>query len=480
MACIYGVVFGAPEPAGWYAGDIHVHRSCGGSPTALSELKNAMETNQLSFMSVLADMGNGEVQDAKADLPKVTGIDDPVSTAGRTVRWDAEWHWDPDGVTFPITRLGGHVVLLRLTQALKDSTSEYTYPVFQYAHNKGGIAGFCHFQHFDAGTATVPPTSFNCCYAMEYPVEAALGSCDFISEDVSGGIITTNHYYKLLNCGFRVGLAAGTDRPCGQDQIGKLLTYGKASTASYNNWVQAIKDGKTVISRNGHNEFLNLVVNSTAGPGDQINITSARTISISVTWSAIQSLSGTIQVVINGTTVAAQNAFVTPSSPATLSADVVIDRSSWICARRMSGGEHQSHTAAVFVLVNNAPIRASATDAQYFITWCDNLLTRTANGGAWAKYFQNQLSAARARYQQAKNLYAQIKAEALQATRTLQSEQVNERENPAVFHYGYNLHGKLLYKTASASIPAMRNSGKAIMVSTKQSGRTVIIRVISR
>ena len=58
-----------PEPAGWYAGDMHVHRSCGGSPEAVSSLYNKMSTNDLAVISLLADMGNGEVQNPVTDLP---------------------------------------------------------------------------------------------------------------------------------------------------------------------------------------------------------------------------------------------------------------------------------------------------------------------------------------------------------------------------------------------------------------------------
>lgn len=48
-----------PEPAGWYAGDMHVHRSCGGSPESVSSLYTKMSTNNLAAISLLANMGNG-------------------------------------------------------------------------------------------------------------------------------------------------------------------------------------------------------------------------------------------------------------------------------------------------------------------------------------------------------------------------------------------------------------------------------------
>ena len=102
-----------PEPAGWYAGDMHVHRSCGGSPESISNLYNKMSANNLAVISLLADMGNGEVQNPVTDLPLVDGQDASVSTPGRIVHWDAEWHWDAIYTQYPHQALGGHIVALR-------------------------------------------------------------------------------------------------------------------------------------------------------------------------------------------------------------------------------------------------------------------------------------------------------------------------------------------------------------------------------
>ncbi len=55
-----------PEPAGWYAGDAHVHLDCGvGSghdPVSPEQTLAAMKIHNLAVVSLLADMGNGEVR----------------------------------------------------------------------------------------------------------------------------------------------------------------------------------------------------------------------------------------------------------------------------------------------------------------------------------------------------------------------------------------------------------------------------------
>ena len=211
-----------PEPAGWYAGDMHVHRSCGGTPEDVSSILQKMNPQNLAVVSLLADMGNGEVQNPVTDLPLVTGQDDPISTSNRIVHWDAEWHWDATYTQYPHQALGGHVLALGLTEA-HQIWDEYTYPILTWARQQGGIAGFAHMQYLDDGI----PQSLNCCIPIEYPVEVALGSADFISEDVNGSDSFIQAYYRLLNTGFRPGFAAGTDYPCGVSELGSLLTYAQ-------------------------------------------------------------------------------------------------------------------------------------------------------------------------------------------------------------------------------------------------------------
>ena len=134
--------------------------------------------------------------------------------------------------------------------------------------------------------------------------------------------------------------------------------------------------------------------------------------SVNVQWTANQSLSGTIELVQNGTVVAAQGASAAPGAPATLSTTVDFSKSGWLAARRMDGNGHQVHTAAVFVIVNDAPVRASAADAQFFVQWIDNLLSKTDVGGAWSSFLTTSRVPARARYQAARDLFQQIAVEA--------------------------------------------------------------------
>ena len=396
-----------PEPAGWYSGDMHVHRSCGGSPETVSSIYNTMVGQNLAVVSLLADMGNGEVQNPTTDLPLVNGKNASVSTSGHLVHWDAEWHWDATYSNYAHQALGGHIVALGLTEA-HQIWAEYTYPIFQWAHAQGAIAGFAHLQYLDNNI----PQTLNCCLPIEYPVEVALGSCDFVSEDVDGGDSAMQAYYRLLNCGFRPGFAGGSDHPC-QASIGSVVTYVQPQGAmSYATWIKGIANGRTVVSRNGHNEFLELKVNNSATPGDEIQLTGSGSVNVSVTWTGLQTLAGMLEIVSNGVVVASIPAAVDPNTPATLTASVDFPKSGWLAARRTSNNGHEVHTAAVFVTVNGAPVRASVTDATFYVAWMDALLKNTSAGGVWNSYFPTSLSVAQARYQAAKAVYQQIALEA--------------------------------------------------------------------
>jgi hypothetical protein len=402
------VVTARPDPAGWFAGDVHVHRSCGGSPVSVSVIYNAMVTRDLEVVSLLADMGNGEVLDPVVDLPKVTGVNDPISTATRIIRWDAEWHWDAIYTQFPHQALGGHLLALGLGEA-HQIWEEYTYPILDWAHQQGGIAGFAHFQYLDDGI----PQSLTCCTPIEYPVEVALGAADFISEDVDGSDTAIHAYYRLLNCGFRTGFAAGSDYPCGA-QVGDLITYAQipGGTLSYEGWIGAIAAGRTVVSRDARRQFLDLRVNGAARPGDEIPLAGPGDVQVSARWTSTASRTRTLELVKDGEVIASESATAGPGGADSLTATVHFEKSGWLCARVMGSAGHDVHTGAVFVVVNDAPVRTSVADAEFYVQWLDTLLDRTSPGGAWDEFFEVDRAAAQARYAAAREVYRQIAEEA--------------------------------------------------------------------
>jgi len=401
------------RPAGWYSGDIHVHRNCGvySAIYSIDSLRTMMDNNDLSVISMLADMGNGEVMDAPVDLNKINGKDDALSKPNRIIHWDAEWHWDATYNNFSHQALGGHLVLLGLNNS-KQIWEESPYKILEWAKGQNAVRGFAHLQYVEGKI----PDSLNCCIPVDLPVEAALGNLDFVSVDVYGSYSPNNGtyfsnpametYYKLLNCGIRLGLAAGTDFPCNElEPLGTVLTYSRADgNLNYSKWIEGIAKGRTVISRMGNSEFLELKVND-KGPGDDIKLDNAATVSVNVKWLSSISKSGVIEIIQNGKVVGKIEGISSPGKNLVLNVPIKIEKSCWIAARRMGGGEYQSHTAPVYITVNEKKMSAENSDAQYFVNWVDHLLKETGPGGRWEHYFPTTLSTIRKRYQQAKSFY---------------------------------------------------------------------------
>jgi hypothetical protein len=375
-----------------------------------------MSTHDLAVISLLADIGNGEVLDPVSDLPRVTGRDDPISTDGRILHWDAEWHWDATYGQYKHQALGGHLVVLGVTEEARPIWQEHTYPILEWGRRQNAITGFLHMQYLDDEI----PESLNCCIPMEYPVEVALGAVDFVEEDVRGSESAMRAYYRLLNTGFRPGLAAGTDYPCNNGAaLGSLLTYVhvKGGRLTYRKWIEGIARGRTVVSRTGRDEFLDLRVASIATPGDEVKLEGGGSVPVRIEWTSRRWRWGTIELLRDGVVVASRKEWLFPGRTARLTATVSFRKSGWLAARSMGRHGHTVHTAAVFVTVDNAPVRASVDDARFYVRWIDNLLARTSPGGAWSGYFASQRAEAHERYEAAKAIFERIAREA-EATAT--------------------------------------------------------------
>ena len=428
LPCGFAQSAAAPESAGWFAGDPHVHRGIGCGRANEKEmltpqqLLEMMKPNNLAVISVMADAGNGEIKYADKDLPLINGKDNPASTPQRIIHWDAEWHYDPEGVTFERKMIGGHLILLGLKKG-GQPFSEYTAPIFDWANKQGAVTGFAHMQYLPFAFYPPPdgiPQALDCCTPLEYPVETALGAAAFVMEDVRGSDSAIQAYYRLLNTGFRPGLAAGTDYSCNDmEPLGTLLTYVRVPDGklTYHKWITGIAQGRTVVSRDAHNEFLDLKVNETNEPGDEIRLRDKGPVRVRVEWSSLHGNVGRIELVQNGAVIASKTASVAAGSPAVLETTVDFRRSGWLAARRMDWQSgHRTHTGAVYVIVKGASIRTSAEDARFYVRWIDNLIQQTSPGGAWSGYFTHDRAAAQKRYQDARAIFERIASEADKAS----------------------------------------------------------------
>ncbi len=226
--------------------------------------------------------------------------------------------------------------------------------------------------------ASNPDSFYDGAYAAKgLPVDAALGRIDTMDVMGSGYEASRRLWYRLLNCGFRVPAAAGTDvflnritsYPPGWGRCYVKLTNG----LSYDEWMQGQKAGRSFITTGPMLEW------SADGrePGDALLLDSPGKVRVRARASSqfpIQNL----ELIVNGA--------IIPTNPATnsigevlLDEEVKLDHSGWLAVRCTSANNSASggvafgaHSNPIYVEINGHPFDARA-DAQYFLAWIDRL-----------------------------------------------------------------------------------------------------------
>lgn len=320
-----------------------------------------------------------------------TGKDDPLSTSKNIMRNDVEVSGFPSSHA-------GHVVLLRLkeddypgTKKVEDWPS-WTLPVFQWAKSQNAVTGYAH-----SGWGLEPTSRTNQLPnyvlpkmdgigANEYIVTVTQNVVDFYSAGDTPAPWELNMWYHSLNCGFTTRLSGETDFPCIFDErVGMARSYFKpAGHLSYDNYVQAIKTGRSYVSE-GNSHIIDFSVGGTEpGVGEsKIDVRQKQEVKITAKvianlpevqteagaaiaasalteppyWHIERSRIGKsrkvrVQLVVNG--VAVDSTEITADGKwSNINFTYKPERSSWIALRVYPS----SHTNPVFVHVDNKPIR---------------------------------------------------------------------------------------------------------------------------
>jgi hypothetical protein len=251
--------------------------------------------------------------------------------------------------------------------------------VFAAARRQGAIVGYVH--PFDAlpnpSDGTRPLTN-------EIPVDAALGGIDYyesvgFNEDA---MATQRVWYALLNNGFRIAAAGGTDAmmnyaslrgPLGVNRV-YVQVQGPLTQRAF---LAGLKAGRTFASNSA---LLELGING-RGIGSEIVLPNGRhTLHIRARMRSIIPMQH-VEVVSNGAVVATVP-LAADSMSASANLSVEVDRSSWLLLRAWSSGARHpifdfapmATTSPIYITVGGAPVRSRA-DAEYFIAWIDRLVT---------------------------------------------------------------------------------------------------------
>jgi len=296
------------------------------------------------------------------------------------------------------TNYWGHTGLLGLTDhyilpeyaGYPNTAAASLYPsnadIADLAHAQGALFGYVH--PFDARpdpADTVTPLTY------ELPVDVALGKVDYIEVmGYSDHLITSQIWYRLLNCGFRLPAGAGTDAFPNFASLrgppGLVRVFVKTGAAlDHRGWLAGIKAGRTFVS----NAPLLAFTLGGREIGDEVKLAPG-----SHRLTARVGLQSNVpvdhlEIVGNGAVVAT----VPLRGERTTAHDTVsipVTRSGWYVLRAYSDRAELpvldlypfASTSPIYVRAGNEPVR-SREDAEFFVRWIDRIERAVQTSTAW-------------------------------------------------------------------------------------------------
>ncbi len=373
----------------WVSGDVHVHMNYGGvyrnSPQHLVEQAAAED---LSIVEDLVVNKEQRIPDIAYFSPKL----DAASTNDHLLLHGQEFH----------TSYWGHLGLLNLTRnfllpgyaAYPNTAAASLYPsnanVADLAHEQGALVGYVH--PFDSFPDPVKDASLT----AELPADVALGKVDYIEVlGFSDHKSTAEVWYKLLNCGFRLPTAAGTDfmgnyaslrGPIGLNRVYAEVSAGPLKIEP---WLAAIKAGHT-FATNGPMLRFSLGGQPIGGEVrlEETPLKKEREVPFSAELFSIVPVDH-LQIVCNGK-VARELVLDADRTSAHVDGSIPLATSGWCVLRALSDRAEYpildlypySTTSPIYVNIAGSPLQ-SRGDASYFVQWMDRLIAGVRSNTSW-------------------------------------------------------------------------------------------------
>lgn len=371
--------------AGWQSGDVHVHMNYGGS------YRNTPERMVAQAEAEDLDMVFNVIVNKEQRIPDISYFSpapDPASNARVLLQHAQEFH----------TSYWGHLGLLGLNDhfLLPAYSSYYNtglaspYPdnstVADLAHAQNALVGYVH--PYDAA----PDPDSGAPLTNALPIDVALGNVDYY--EVSGFSDyreTQKVWYRLLNCGFRLAAAGGTDAmanysslrgPVGLNRVYVLTEPGASDLAGRRDrWLAGLKAGKSMAT-NGPIISFNLAGRQA---GEDLALPAGEhELDFSGFMQSIVPVDH-LEIVVNGVVVKTIKTDDARQSAA-FSGKLKLDASSWVLLRAWNEDASPdifdrfpyATTNPVFVEIGGSPKRSGA-DADYFIRWIDRVHDALSN-----------------------------------------------------------------------------------------------------
>jgi TolB protein len=392
----------------WVSGDVHVHMNYAG--TYRNTPAHLIEQAAAENLAIVEDLVVNKEQRIP-DIAYFSPLLDPASTADHLLLHGQEYH----------TSYWGHLGLLNLKHnfilpgyaAYPNTAAASLYPananIADLAHEQGAVVGYVH--PFDS----FPDPSKDDHLTSELPADVALGNVDYIEVlGFSDHKSTAEVWYKLLNCGFRLPTAAGTDfmgnyaslrGPVGLNRVYAEVPAGPLKIES---WLASIKAGRTFATNGPLLRF------SLGGQpvGGEVRLANKQEVHFSADLFSMVPIDH-LQIVCNGK-VAQELALNSDRTAARVNGSIPLTASGWCILRAFSGKAEYpildlypyATTSPVYVSVAEAPVRDTA-DASYFVMWIDRLISAAQTNTSWNTEAEKQ--SVLSMLQEAREKYAHMK-----------------------------------------------------------------------
>jgi hypothetical protein len=373
----------------WVSADVHVHMNYGG--TYRNTPKNLIAQAEAENLSIVEDL----IVNKEQRIPDIAyfstydgGLRDAASTDSTLLFHGQEFH----------TSYWGHLGLLNLSQhfllpgyaAYPNTAAASLYPtnadVADMAHQQRAVVGYVH--PYD----TFPDPAKDPTLTHELPVDAALGKVDYVEVlGFSDHKSTAAVWYRLLNCGFRLPAAAGTDAmanfaslrgPVGLNRVYANVPRGPLDIQS---WLSSLKQGHT-FATNG--PLLGFTLGGRA-LGDELRFPAGDNKVKFTAWLRSIVPIDHLEVICNGL-VARELKLSGDRESADVEDTIPLSQSGWCLLRAWSDkAEHPvldlypyATTSPIYVTVTGS-VPKPAEDAAYFIAWIDRMIENARLNRDW-------------------------------------------------------------------------------------------------
>jgi TolB protein len=381
-----------PQTAGmrWVSSDVHVHMNYAG--TYRNAPKHLAEQAAAENLAIVQNLVVNKEQRIP-DIAYFRTTPDPASTATNLVVPGQEFH----------TSYWGHLGLLNLTRnyllpdyaAYTNTAAASLFPtnadIADLAHEQQALVGYVH--PFD----DVPDPAKDVSLTNELPVDVALGKVDYIEVlGFSDHKNTAEVWYRLLNCGFHLPAAAGTDAmanyasPRGPVGLDRVYAQVPAGPLSIKPWLKSLKQGRT-FATNG--PLLGFSLNGRQ-LGDTIELPSGRHELKFTAWLRSIVPLDHLEIVCDGKVVK-DLSLAGERNTGDFRGTLPVSRSGWCLLRTWS--EKAPHALPVpypyqgYAYATTSPIYIkvagtrsdSNKDASYFVAWIDRLVQAVQANQDW-------------------------------------------------------------------------------------------------